>query len=57
VQVRIATELWDEKRQESQHIVKLEILTTYEPINRFSKDLKALVLGRIKEAVLESDFL
>ena len=55
VQVRIATELWNDAREKSQHSVRLEILTTYEPIAKFSKELKALMRGRIKEAVLESD--
>lgn len=57
VQVRIATELWNDTRSESQHKVELEIMTSYEPLAKFSRDLKSLVEGRIKEAVLEGDLL
>jgi len=55
VQVRIATELWPDVRPESQHKVQLEIITTYEPLAKFSRVLLALAEGRIKEAILESD--
>jgi hypothetical protein len=55
VQVRIATEVWPQTRPESQHFVQLEILTTYEPLKRFRSQLKSLVDGAIKEAVLEAD--
>ena len=57
VQVRIATELWRDDRPESQHKVELEILTSYELLGRFSRDLLALVEGRIEEAILEGDLL
>ena len=57
IQVRIATELWNDARPESQHKVELEIITSYEPLLRFSRDLKALAEGRIKEAILENDLL
>jgi hypothetical protein len=57
VQVRIATELWNDARPESQHKVELEIVTSYEPPAKFSRDLKSLVEGRIKEAILDSDLL
>jgi hypothetical protein len=55
VQVRIATEVWPQMRTESQHFVQLEILTSYEPLARFSSQLKALVGGTIEEAILEAD--
>ena len=57
VQVRIATELWNDTRLESQHKVELEIVTSYEPLAKFSRNVKSLVEGRIKEAVLDSDLL
>lgn len=57
VQVRIATELWNDARPESRHKVELEIVTSYEPLAIFSGDLKALVEGRLKEAILDSDLL
>ncbi len=56
-QVRIATELWNEERPESQQEVKLEIITSYEPLAQFSRQLKALVEGRIKEVILDADLL
>lgn len=55
VQVSIATELWPHDRPESQHLVKLEIQTTYQPLSNFGKALKAVVAGRSKEAILGSD--
>jgi hypothetical protein len=54
---RSATELWNDARPQSQHKVELEIVTSYEPLAKFSRDLKSLVEGRIKEAVLEDDIL
>jgi CheY-like chemotaxis protein len=57
VQVRIATEFWNDARPESQHRVELGIVTSYEPLARFSRDLKSLVEGRIKEVILEGDLL
>jgi hypothetical protein len=55
IQVRIATELWNEERLESQHLVRLEIVTSYEPLMQFSRKLKALAEGRVEEVVLYSD--
>ena len=57
VQVKIATALWNDARPESQHKVELEIVTSYEPLVKFSRDLKSLVEGRIKEAILDSDLV
>lgn len=57
VQIKIATELWDDARPESQHKVELEIVTSYEPLAKFARDLKALAEGRIKDAILEGDLL
>ena len=55
VQVRIATEVWEQTRPESQRSVKLEIRTSYQPILQFSQDLKALVNGAVAEAVLHGE--
>ena len=55
VHVRLATPLWQPARAESQLSVSLEILTTYEPLGRFSKALVALVNEEVEEAVLEND--
>ena len=54
-QVTIATELWNDARPESQHKVELEIHTGYEPLAKFSRELKALAEGSIKETILEDD--
>jgi hypothetical protein len=55
VQVRMMTPLWGEERPESQKAVRLEIITTYEPLARFARELLALVQGSTDEAVLEGD--
>lgn len=57
IQVRIATEIWKQTRPESQHLVRLEIMTSYEPLAKFSRDLKSLIEGRLAEAVLDADLL
>jgi hypothetical protein len=57
VHVRLATELWPPARPESQHVVALEMMTTYAPLGRFSRELLALLNGRVEEAVLEGDVL
>ena len=53
VQVRVASEIWEGMRPESQFKAIVEIETTYECLSCFSKQLKALALGQCKEAVLE----
>lgn len=55
VQVRMATEVWPDTRPDSQMTAKVEIITSYEPLKRFSSDLVSLVRGTIHEAVLEGD--
>jgi len=55
VQVRMATPLWNETRPDSQQTAKLELLTTYEPVAKFSRDLLALISGTAEEAVLEEE--
>jgi hypothetical protein len=52
VQVRMATELWSPARPESQKAARIEIVTTYEPLSKFSKDLIGLVHGTLSEALL-----
>jgi len=41
VHVRLATELWDGAGCESQSAVRLELLTTYEALGRFSRELRS----------------
>jgi hypothetical protein len=55
-QVRMATELWNKARCESQKVVKLEILTSYEPLAKFSKQLLAVINGSAQEAKLDGDY-
>ncbi len=55
VQIRMATEVWESTRPESQMAAKIEVVTTYEPLSRFSKDLLSLLDGRVREALLEGE--
>jgi hypothetical protein len=55
VQVRIATEVSPSTRPESQSVVKLEFITSYERLRKFSKDLISLVHGTAHEATIESE--
>jgi hypothetical protein len=57
VQVRMATQLWQEQRPQSQSATKLELVTTYEALARFSHAITALVRGTTKEAILEGEDL
>jgi hypothetical protein len=56
VQVRMATELQNEARSESQKAAKVEIVTSYEPLARFSKQLLAVINGAASEAKLDGDY-
>jgi len=49
----MATEVWQATRPESQKIARIEVVTTYEPLSRFSRDLLSLLNGTIKQALLE----
>jgi hypothetical protein len=55
IQVRLATEVWSETRRESQKIAQLEIVTTYQPLAKFSSDILAMLEGMLSEATLEGD--
>jgi hypothetical protein len=57
VQVRMATPLWNDTRPDSQRTAKLELLTTYEPIAKFSRDLLAVLEGTAEEAILEEEMM
>jgi hypothetical protein len=56
VQVR-ATPLWNETRPNSQRTAKLELLTTYEPIAKLSRDPLAVLEGTVEEAILEEEVM
>jgi hypothetical protein len=57
VQVRMAREIWKDTRPRSQKTAMLEIITTYEPLARFSKDIVAIINGSAAEATLPGDAL
>jgi len=42
-------------RPEQQRIAQLEIVTTYEPLSRFSKNLLAVLDGTTPEATLDGE--
>ena len=51
----MATEVWDAIAHRSQRIAQVEIVTTYEPMARFSKDLLAMLDGIASAATLEGE--
>jgi hypothetical protein len=55
VQVRLASELWGNDRQQSQSAVRVEMYTTYERLRKFSNDLRALVHDASEEILLEGE--
>lgn len=55
VQVRIASELWEGSRPGSQMAVRVEIVTSYQPLIDFSRELKNLVGGSSKQVLLEGE--
>lgn len=52
IQVRMATELSRGSRPQSRKSATVEVVTTYEPLSRFGKDLREVLAGKLKEAVL-----
>jgi hypothetical protein len=57
IQVRMATEVWSDTRPESKKQAVVEILATYEPLSKFSRDLLSVLRGSLKEAVIEGESL
>src|SRR5262249_38089838 len=55
IQVRMATEVWPDTRPESRKQAVVEILATYEPLSKFSRDLLSVLRGSLKEAVIEGE--
>lgn len=55
IQVRIATEVWPGSPPKAKKTANIEVVTTYEPLARFSKDLMALMHGKTSEALLEGE--
>jgi hypothetical protein len=57
VQVRLSTEVWPDTRPKSHKAAKFEIVTTYQALADFSRDLSALMSGTANEAVLLGEML
>jgi hypothetical protein len=57
IQVRMATEVWPDTRPESKKQAVVEILATYGPLSKFSRDLLSVLRGSLKEAVIEGESL
>jgi hypothetical protein len=57
VQVRLASKSWPDTRVESQQIAKVEIITTYAPLAKFSAAILKLLSGSREEVVLEGETL
>lgn len=57
IQVRMATPVWPDTRPESQKQATIELLTTYEPLAKFSRDLVSVLRGSLKEALIEGESL
>lgn len=55
VQVRMATKVWQDTRPMSRKAAVIEVVTTYEPLARFSKDLAAMLRGELREATLKGE--
>jgi hypothetical protein len=49
--------LWGNERQQSQLSARLEVITSYERLRRFSDDLQQLVKGRTEEVLLEGEYV
>ncbi|HVJ18341.1 MAG TPA: hypothetical protein VM686_23135 [Polyangiaceae bacterium] len=52
VRARVATVIASNERSGSQNSAQIELLTTYEPMSRFARELTALVHGRADSALL-----
>jgi hypothetical protein len=57
IQVRMATAVWPDLRPESKKQAVIEILATYEPVSKSSRDLLSILRGSLKEAVIEGESL
>ena len=51
-QTRLATDLQSDERPSSQHMVRAELLTSYQELQRFTKALSMLSTGKADEAIL-----
>ena len=55
VRVHLASEINQGQHLTAQNKASIEIVTTYEPLKRFSDNLKALVHGQVAEIVLNGE--
>jgi hypothetical protein len=53
IQIRMATPVSHGMRPNSKKAVTLEVVTTYEPLAKFSRDFTAVLRGTLKEATLQ----
>ena len=53
IQIRMATPVSHGMRPDSKKVATVEVITTYEPLAKFSRDLDAVLRGKLKEAALE----
>jgi hypothetical protein len=51
----MATRTFEGMRPESRESATVELVTTYEPLARFSRELSAVIKGNVEEAVLICD--
>lgn len=54
IRIRVSTPIPENGRPESQHVAEAEIQTSYNELGSFANQLKELIEGKIKQAVLES---
>ena len=57
IHVSLATPLWQDDRVDAQHRVTLELLTTYERLNRFGVDLERVTEGNGERAAVKGERL
>lgn len=57
IQVEMATEVWPDSRPESRKQAVVEIITTYKPLAKLSRDLGSVLRGWLKETMLDRESL
>jgi hypothetical protein len=57
LRVHLASEIWPPDRPERRHEVRLELLTTYERLHRFSEEVLQVIRGESDHARLEGELM
>lgn len=57
IQVRMATPIWPDTRPESKKQATIELLTTYEPLSKFAKEIEWMLRGAREKATIDGDGL